>query len=50
MRRWFALWFAFAFLFALSACGANTEHGDGSKIPTLPINLGEYSLYFYPAA
>lgn len=27
---------------------APTEYYDGSKIPTLPINLGEYSLYFIP--
>lgn len=27
---------------------APTEYHDGSKIPTLPINLGEYSLYFIP--
>ena len=27
---------------------APTEHYDGTEIPTLPINLGEYSLYFVP--
>ena len=27
---------------------APTEHYDGSEVPTLPINLGEYSLYFIP--
>ena len=27
---------------------APTEYYDGSKVPTLPINLGEYSLYFIP--
>ena len=27
---------------------APTEYYDGSEIPTLPINLGEYSLYFTP--
>ena len=27
---------------------APTEYSDGSKVPTLPINLGEYSLYFIP--
>lgn len=27
---------------------APTEYSDGSEIPTLPINLGEYSLYFIP--
>ena len=27
---------------------APTEYYDGSKVPTLPINLGEYSLYFTP--
>lgn len=27
---------------------APTEHYDGSEIPTLPINLGEYGLYFTP--
>lgn len=26
---------------------ALTEYNDGSKEATLPINLGEYSLYFY---
>ena len=26
-----------------------TEYYDGSEVPTLPINLGEYSLYFIPA-
>ena len=25
-----------------------TEHYDGSEVPTLPINLGEYSLYLTP--
>ena len=25
-----------------------TEYYDGSEVPTLPINLGEYSLYFTP--
>ena len=28
---------------------APTEYYDGSAVPTLPINLGEYSLYFIPA-
>lgn len=27
---------------------APTEYYDGSEIPTLPINLGEYGLYFTP--
>lgn len=27
---------------------APTQYYDGSEIPTLPINLGEYSLYFIP--
>ena len=27
---------------------APTEYYDGTEIPTLPINLGEYSLYFIP--
>ena len=27
---------------------APTEYYDGSKVPTLLINLGEYSLYFTP--
>ena len=27
---------------------APTEYYDGSEVPTLPINLGEYSLYFIP--
>ena len=27
---------------------AQTEYYDGSEVPTLPINLGEYSLYFTP--
>ena len=27
---------------------APTEHYDGSEVPTLPINLGEYSLYLTP--
>ena len=27
---------------------APTEYYDGSDVPTLPINLGEYSLYFIP--
>ena len=26
---------------------AMTTYADGSEEPTLPINLGEYSLYFY---
>lgn len=26
---------------------AMTEYADGSQEPTLPINLGDYSLYFY---
>lgn len=25
-----------------------TEHYSGTKIPTLPINMGDYSLYFTP--
>ena len=28
---------------------APTEYYDGSEVPTLPINLGEYALYFIPA-
>ena len=28
---------------------APTEYYDGSEVPTLPINLGEFSLYFTPA-
>lgn len=27
---------------------APTEYYDGSEIPTLPINLGGYSMYFIP--
>ena len=27
---------------------APTEYYDGSEVPTLPINMGEYSLYFTP--
>lgn len=27
---------------------APTEYYDGSEVPTLPINLGEYSLYLTP--
>ena len=27
---------------------APTEYYDGSEVPTLPINLGEYSLYVTP--
>lgn len=27
---------------------APTEYYNGTEIPTLPINLGEYSLYFIP--
>lgn len=27
---------------------APTEYYDGSEVPILPINLGEYSLYFIP--
>lgn len=27
---------------------APTQYYDGSEVPTLPINLGEYSLYFTP--
>ena len=27
---------------------APTEYYDGSEVPTLPINLGDYSLYFIP--
>ena len=27
---------------------APTEYYDGSEVPTLPISLGEYSLYFIP--
>ena len=27
---------------------APTEYYDGSDVPTLPISLGEYSLYFIP--
>lgn len=29
---------------------APTEYYDGSEVPTLPINLGEFSLYFTPVA
>ncbi len=25
-----------------------TEYYDGTEIPTLPINIGEYSIYFIP--
>lgn len=28
---------------------APTEYYDGSEVSTLPINLGEYSVYFIPA-
>lgn len=28
---------------------AQIEYYDGSEIPTLPINLGNYSLYFIPS-
>lgn len=28
---------------------APTEYYDGSEVPTLPINLGDYGLYFIPA-
>ena len=27
---------------------AATEYYDGSRIPTLPVSLGEYSFYFIP--
>ena len=27
---------------------APTEYYDGSEVPTLPINLGDFSLYFTP--
>ena len=27
---------------------AQTKYYDGSEVPTLPITLGEYSLYFIP--
>lgn len=27
---------------------ADTTYYDGSEVPTLPINLGEYSFYFIP--
>ena len=30
------------------AAAAPTEHYGGEAVPTLPINLGEYSLYFIP--
>ena len=30
------------------ATASPTEYYDGSEIPTLPINLGDYSLYFIP--
>lgn len=30
------------------ATAAPTEYYDGSAVPTLPINLGDYSLYFIP--
>lgn len=26
-----------------------TEHYEGTDVPTLPINMGEYSVYFIPA-
>lgn len=26
-----------------------TEYYEGTEVPTLPINLGEYSIYFIPA-
>ena len=29
------------------AAVAPTEYHDGSEVPTLPINLGDYSIYFY---
>lgn len=25
-----------------------TEYSDGTEIPTLPINMGDYSVYFHP--
>lgn len=28
---------------------AQTKYYDGSEIPTLPINLGNYALYFVPS-
>lgn len=31
------------------AAVAPTEYYDGSEVPTLPINLGEYSIDFIPA-
>lgn len=31
-----------------NATVAPTEYYDGSDVPTLPINLGEYGLYFTP--
>jgi hypothetical protein len=27
---------------------APTKYYDGSEVPTLPISIGEYSLYFIP--
>lgn len=30
------------------AAVAPTEYYDGTEVPTLPINLGDYSLYFIP--
>ena len=30
------------------AAVAPTEYYDGSEVPTLPINLGDFSLYFTP--
>lgn len=30
-----------------NATVAMTEYADGSEEPTLPINLGDYSVYFY---
>lgn len=27
---------------------APTEHYGGTSVPTLPVNLGEYSIYFIP--
>lgn len=28
---------------------SSTEHYEGTDVPTLPINMGEYSVYFIPA-
>ncbi len=30
------------------ATASPTEYYDGTEVPTLPINLGDYSIYFVP--